>query len=1453
MAKTSVGQAALAASPKLYAFGAALTAAMGPIGWIIGAIALLVGGLIALDAAMKSSASQKWGDTLNELNTAVSLATDNYNKLTEASNSFIESFKQYDNLQNRLKVLIEGTDEYRATLTEVIKLHNQLIEGNGEEVSYVLHHLSDFGLEKKDIKDKNGLYTKEFLDAVQQVIVSNTTAASGAVVAAENEKARRRASSGNAYADALLKFQETNGDVTPEIAKAMLEAYQKSSQDDNGLDWFKFARELKVNRKAFETQGIGARNAWTTLFDQLEMAGDSMLDANGNIKENDFLGFLQRLDPASWVSTEKERQQLSEFLAYMKTVSEASETASSSQSLINETGLKDLYSADFLYQQGMITKEQYKKATAENASELQLAHYANQVDSKINAFTNEFIDIYTGKIKSVTDEIDLKTWLQNQFTDQTNFDNIKVKNGVVYFGKEDNQQQASWYQYLFDTKKFDTVNQDWGYGLRDYKFNAVAEKVFTEGSINNLVKSKLNELFNLSAEELERAYLNTDKIKEISEDSKIQAYLKSDFGGTLGQFQQLSEYGQEQLSKKKSEKGKVSVNLFSILQNAEEINAIVEMINDGTIEASDNIEILAKKLNTSIDGVSSTARAALEQAQGVSSAVVQQFLNADEETLETRQRLLNKFMAGEGIEAEQWANITDDKGNSIYTLDPMQAKETIDYLNNLNIEVLKARASTGKLNEIDLVNVYQGQTSSLKEVNDLHKKLQNFLKDENAKQLEASVYQQQYNKILKTTLEELGVTVEEWNYLKNSIKGITDEDLIIRFKVDSNFDNQKKMFEAWQNTGFNVSDSNRFNLAASLAEDLDLSAQEVDSFLNSPEGQGILQKFYLGTPEERQAAWEELQAWYRERKILLDIELDYSKKDDELSKILTDAKETWETAKANGETTLTFTAWIQLDDNKFKKQIETALTEGKITEEQAQEFWGALGIQAIVSKKRGKMFTTQNLNGNTIMGYVETEYIDKITYEPIGSTEAPDGGGGGGGSPSTPAMYESKREDSSLRYKDTQNQISDLEKDADKLRKKLDLTWGPDSQNDLDLYKKKLDAIADTYRNLLTEANNYRESDKINLQDTFNQLSNIIDLSGVQFNFDPETGLILNEQQVFNYIRERFNTVFVGQASENTKDADKLLEALKQYFNDYQTAIKNSVEWAEKLEDTLNKQKAWNQFYKLQDEYNTELRMSNAELKDHDNYLKEINRKLTNQNKIISNSAGLRRLAEEDKYIDILHEESSALEKQIELKKAEQDLNKKYLENLLKANRITNETLGINEDQLIDQVAITTALRDSWETLIGILGTSEEVEKFANEVLNIVQKITEGTQSVEEITDKIEDLRLEEQAKNYEKLVEKLNNKLQKTKNELSLVSYEFSKLSSNFYTMGEAAALFGEQGNAYLENLQSYADHYAQLNDSFKKGAISQKDFAEGLQQTFDGILENLIMVRLYKPRMMN
>lgn len=166
------------------------------------------------------------------------------------------------------------------------------------------------------------------------------------------------------------------------------------------------------------------------------------------------------------------------------------------------------------------------------------------------------------------------------------------------------------------------------------------------------------------------------------------------------------------------------------------------------------------------------------------------------------------------------------------------------------------------------------------------------------------------------------------------------------------------------------------------------------------------------------------------------------------------------------------------------------------------------------------------------------------------------------------------------------------------------------------------------------------------------------------------------------------------------------------------------------------------------------------------------------------------------------------------------------------------------------------ALETEKDTLLELIDDYNETIKLIRElntaiteseyaILDIDITLTElAEKRYEEELKKSEERQKEEeerQKKIFEGLKTELDLKIQIDENSLKKLDYYLDKLSDDFYQMAEAMEVMMKKVPVMENSLGNYENFYNKLQTAWTNGDINSDDYLEGLQQSYDGILDNL------------
>lgn len=169
-------------------------------------------------------------------------------------------------------------------------------------------------------------------------------------------------------------------------------------------------------------------------------------------------------------------------------------------------------------------------------------------------------------------------------------------------------------------------------------------------------------------------------------------------------------------------------------------------------------------------------------------------------------------------------------------------------------------------------------------------------------------------------------------------------------------------------------------------------------------------------------------------------------------------------------------------------------------------------------------------------------------------------------------------------------------------------------------------------------------------------------------------------------------------------------------------------------------------------------------------------------------------------------------------------------------NQLNNEITVANADGNADDTeqARIDAIQEKIDNL------KEAISQY-DDTRGVLQDIIDAQQ---EAINQIQD-------NNADILNTKLELRIEINENDLKKIEYELSKIEDNAFKVAEAMALTADQQGSYLDELIAYQTSYADLQEQYAKGNISQADYIEGLKTASDGIYDQLTNLNELKKNM--
>ena len=147
-----------------------------------------------------------------------------------------------------------------------------------------------------------------------------------------------------------------------------------------------------------------------------------------------------------------------------------------------------------------------------------------------------------------------------------------------------------------------------------------------------------------------------------------------------------------------------------------------------------------------------------------------------------------------------------------------------------------------------------------------------------------------------------------------------------------------------------------------------------------------------------------------------------------------------------------------------------------------------------------------------------------------------------------------------------------------------------------------------------------------------------------------------------------------------------------------------------------------------------------------------------------------------------------------------------------------------------------------------------EIDQTLQENHYALQDIeTNKVESVEKLKEEYEKKVKEWQEDNYDNLEKQLELSIRIDDNELKKLDYYVDKLSDDFYSMAEAAQYMVDKVPVISNSLGNYENFYNSISTAYANGEITQEDYLDGMQKSYDAILDNLSALNDLDKEMMH
>ena len=267
--------------------------------------------------------------------------------------------------------------------------------------------------------------------------------------------------------------------------------------------------------------------------------------------------------------------------------------------------------------------------------------------------------------------------------------------------------------------------------------------------------------------------------------------------------------------------------------------------------------------------------------------------------------------------------------------------------------------------------------------------------------------------------------------------------------------------------------------------------------------------------------------------------------------------------------------------------------------------------------------------------------------------------------------------------------------------------------------------------------------------------------------------------------------------------------------------------------------------------------------KEIDDKLENIQKTMSETDKIADSLWGKSRFDQMEKSIELLEQENELLEERLEWSRA-------YLEEDQKALDETMKKAGVSFT-FDPETGNITNYTEEMEKLHKELSDAENQANKDNDVSDseqeridkIKERIEELKNAIEAYEGTLEEMRsdeekyLDNQLKIWEQRYALLNEKFELgfsiNESEMELLEYYLGKIEDDLYSAVEGFALMNDQANIYTENLNSLEQKYNELLAAYQNNEISQANYKEGLQEIQSEIISNLESLNELKDSMLD
>lgn len=141
-------------------------------------------------------------------------------------------------------------------------------------------------------------------------------------------------------------------------------------------------------------------------------------------------------------------------------------------------------------------------------------------------------------------------------------------------------------------------------------------------------------------------------------------------------------------------------------------------------------------------------------------------------------------------------------------------------------------------------------------------------------------------------------------------------------------------------------------------------------------------------------------------------------------------------------------------------------------------------------------------------------------------------------------------------------------------------------------------------------------------------------------------------------------------------------------------------------------------------------------------------------------------------------------------------------------------------------------------------GLQKAIDQYSD-TLDLIRDLDNEIKGLEyssaDIDIKIEESEKKRLEENFKDLQKILKLEVQINENDLKLIDYYIDKFSDGFYDMAEAVGQISSKVGPITSTLANYSSFKNSLDAAKDAGEISEEDWLEGMQQAYDGIIDNL------------